>query len=186
MFAPAFATPFTSFAPMPPTPMQATLTVSLGARCPRPSTWRGTMVNATPAPTSPTNLRLEMRFRPMMRPSLVGRHGRGRARAPRAKQCCEQEQDDRSEPGGQHPEAGPLRERQAACAAEQRFVHVARHLRADEHADAVGDEHEESLRLAAHRWRRLLVHVDLAGDEEKVVADAVQHDADEDEREDGG
>src|SRR5947199_10486695 len=66
MFAPAFATPFTSFAPMPPTPMQATLTVSLGARRPRPSTWRGTMGNATPAPTSPTNFRLEMRLRAMM------------------------------------------------------------------------------------------------------------------------
>src|SRR3989441_7716909 len=66
MFAPAFATPFTSFAPMPPTPMQATSTVSLGARWPRPSTCRGTMVNAKPAPTSPTNLRLEMRLRAMI------------------------------------------------------------------------------------------------------------------------
>src|SRR6266516_4216209 len=75
MFAPAFATPFTSFPPMPPTPIQATLTVSLGARYPRPSTCRGTSVNATPAPTSPTNFRLEMRLRDMMRPSSVGRHG---------------------------------------------------------------------------------------------------------------
>src|SRR6184192_2274718 len=118
MFAPDFATPFTSFAPMPPTPMQATLTVSLGARRPRPSTWRGTMVNATPAPTSPTNFRLEIRLRDMMRPSSVGRHGRGRARAPRAKQGCEQDQNYRRESGRQHPEAGPTVEREAGRAAE--------------------------------------------------------------------
>src|SRR2546428_12315056 len=40
-------------------PIRATLTVSLGARRPRPSTCGGTMANATPAPPSPTNLRLE-------------------------------------------------------------------------------------------------------------------------------
>src|SRR5213593_2584360 len=184
MFAPAFATPFTSFAPMPPTPMQATLTVSLGARRPRPSTWRGTMVNATPAPTSPTNFRLEMRLRDMMRLSSVGCHGRGRARAPRAKQRCEQEQDDRGEPGGQHPEPRPLCQREAGCAAEDAVVHVAGQLGADEHAEAVGDQYEEALGLAADRRRRTLVHVDLAGHEEEVVADAMEQDPDEDEGED--
>src|SRR5205823_10122959 len=124
MFAPAFATPFTSFPPIPPTPMQATLTVSLGARCPRPSTWGGTMVNATPAPTSPTNLRLEMRLRDMMRPSSVGRHGLGRARPSRAKQGCEQEQNHRGETGRQHPEAGPTLQGQAGRAAQEPVVHV--------------------------------------------------------------
>src|SRR6266480_6807017 len=108
MFAPAFATPFTSFAPMPPTPIQATLTVSLGARRPRPSTWRGTMVNATPAPTSPTNFRLEMRFRAMTRPSLIGRHRLARRRGVGAEQRGEEHQDDRSERGGEQPEAQPL------------------------------------------------------------------------------
>src|SRR2546422_1153459 len=181
MFAPAFATPFTSFAPMTPTPIRATLTVSLGARCPRPSTCGGTMANATPAPTSPTNLRLEMRLRAMMRPSLVGRHGRGRARAPRAKQGCEQEQHHRGKRGGQHPEPRPLCQRQAGCAAEDAVVHVAGQLGADEHAEAVGDQYEEALGLAADRWRRALVHVDLAGHEEEVVADAMEQDPDEDE-----
>src|SRR2546429_1736526 len=139
MFAPAFATPFTSFAPMPPTPMQATLTVSLGARRPRPSTWRGTMVNATPAPTSPTNLRLEMRFRPMMRPSLVGRHGRGRARAPRAKQGCEQEQHHRGKRGGPDPESRTLLLRPAWCSAEAAVVRRAGQPGARELSDGGGD-----------------------------------------------
>src|SRR5256885_14986455 len=156
-----FPTPFTSFAPTPPTPMQALLSLSLGAVKPRPSTCRGTMVKATPAPTSPTNWRLEMRLRPMMRPSLVGRHGLGRARASRAKEQCEEEQHRRREPCRRHPEAGPTVERETGRAAQHPVVHVPRYLRADQHSDAVGDQHEESLGLAAHRGGRLLVHVDL-------------------------
>src|ERR1051325_3903195 len=113
-----FPTPFTSLAPIPPTPMQAMLSLSLGAVKPRPSTWRGTMVKATPAPTSPTNLRLEMRLRAMRRSPLIGRHGLGRARASRAKEHCEQEQYHRREPGGQHPEAGPAVERETGSAAK--------------------------------------------------------------------
>src|SRR3989454_6095367 len=180
MFSPSM--PFTSLRPMPPTPMQATLSLSLGARNPRPRTWRGTMANATPAPTSPTNFRLEMRLRDMMRRSSIGRHGFGRARATRAKQRCEEEQDDRGEPGGQHPEAGPTLEGQAGGAAEQPVVHVAGHLGADEHTAPVGHQHEESLRQAAHRGCGLLVHVDLTGHEKEVVADAVEQDADDYER----
>ena len=38
--------PLTSFRPIPPIPMQATLSLSLGGMNPRPSTCRGTMVNA--------------------------------------------------------------------------------------------------------------------------------------------
>src|SRR5438105_169871 len=102
-----FPTPFTSLAPIPPTPIQAMLSLSLGGVKPRPSTCRGTMVKATPAPTSPTNLRLEMRLRAMIRPPLVGCHGLGRARASRAKEQCEEEQHHRGESGGEHPEAGP-------------------------------------------------------------------------------
>src|SRR5205814_3815914 len=56
-------TPRTSSRPRPPTPMHAMLSVSLGARIPRPRTCRGTMVKARPAPTLPTNVRLEMRLR---------------------------------------------------------------------------------------------------------------------------
>src|SRR5438094_4185631 len=63
MFSPSI--PFTSFRPMPPTPMHATLSVSLGARWPRPSTWRGTIVNSPAALKSPTNLRLVIRLRAM-------------------------------------------------------------------------------------------------------------------------
>src|SRR5690348_17385995 len=63
MFSPSI--PFTSFLPMPPTPMHATLSVSLGARRPRPSTWRGTIVKSPAALKSPTNLRLVIRLRVM-------------------------------------------------------------------------------------------------------------------------
>src|ERR1044072_2965766 len=149
-----FPTPFTSLAPIPPTPMQAMLSLSLGAVKPRPSTWRGTMVKATPAPTSPTNLRLEMRLRAMRRSPLIGRHGLGRARASGAKEHCEQEQSRRRDPGGQPPEAGPAVERETGSAAKHPVVPVPRHLRADEHSDAVGDQHEEALRLAAPRGGR--------------------------------
>ena len=48
---------------------------------------------------------------------------------------------------------------------------------ADEHPDAERDEGDESLRRGAQVRRRLLVHVDLSGHEEEVVADAVQQDA---------
>src|ERR1700747_103239 len=96
-----FPTPFTSFAPMPPTPMQAMLSLSLGAVKPRPSTCRGTMVKATPAPTSPTNFRLEMRFRAMTRPSSIGRHGLARRRGVGAEEHGEENQDHHSEPGGE-------------------------------------------------------------------------------------
>ena len=61
-----------------------------------------------------------------------------------------------------------------------RRVHVhdeARHLRADEVADAVRHEVDESLRGGANLRTGLLVGVDLAGHEEEVVADAVQQDA---------
>src|SRR2546430_8062627 len=98
-----FPTPFRSSAPIPPTPMQAMLSLSLGARYPRPRTWRGTMVNATPAPTSPTNFRLEMRFRAMTRPSSIGRHRLARRRGVGAEQRGEEHQDDRSEHRGGAP-----------------------------------------------------------------------------------
>ncbi len=61
-----FPTPRTSFAPIPPTPMHAMFSLSLGAVNPRPNTWRGTMVKLMPAATSPTNLRLEIRLRAIL------------------------------------------------------------------------------------------------------------------------
>src|SRR3990170_8106035 len=148
-----FPTPRTSVVPMPPTPMHAMLSVSLGAWNPRPSTWRGPIVKLIPAATSPTNLRLEIRLRAM---TLA---------LPWAEQQSEKEQDRGGEPRREDPEARPLLEGQAGRAAEEPVVHVAGHLRADEHADAVGDQDEEPLRLAANRRGGFLVHVDLAGHE---------------------
>ena len=49
--------------------------------------------------------------------------------------------------------------------------------RTDEHPDTVRHEHQEPLRLSADRGRGDLVHVDLSGHKEEVVADAVQNDA---------
>src|SRR2546429_1887796 len=130
-----FPTPFPSFAPIPPTPMQAMLSLSLGARYPRPSTWRGTMVNATPAPTSPTNFRLEMRFRAMTRPSSIGRHRLARRRGVGAEQRGEEHQDDRSEHGGEQPEAQPLVPGEGPGGAQETVVNPAGDPAAAEQAD---------------------------------------------------
>src|SRR5258706_2742943 len=43
--------------PMPPTPMLAMLSLSLGGTKPRPSTWRGTMVSAAVAAACERNFR---------------------------------------------------------------------------------------------------------------------------------
>ena len=48
---------------------------------------------------------------------------------------------------------------------------------ADEHADAVGEEDDEALGGGAQGLRRFHVDVDLTGDKEEVVADAVHDDA---------
>src|SRR5258708_39759138 len=52
----------------------------------------------------------------------------------------------------------------------------ATNTRANEHADSVGDEGNQTLSGCAQCLRRFLVYVDLAGDEEKVVADSVKND----------
>ncbi len=54
------------------------------------------------------------------------------------------------------------------------------HLGADEHAEAESEQHEQSLGLSPDWLGRGLVGIDLAGDEEEVVADTVQHDAADD------
>src|ERR1700680_4350273 len=43
--------------PIPPTPIPATLSLSLGGTNPRPRTWRGTMVNAAVAAACERNFR---------------------------------------------------------------------------------------------------------------------------------
>ena len=47
----------------------------------------------------------------------------------------------------------------------------------DEHADAVGEKDDEPLRGGAQGLRRFHIDVNLTGDEEEVVADAVHDDA---------
>src|SRR5262249_52639823 len=54
------------------------------------------------------------------------------------------------------------------------------YLRADGHSQAEREEHEHALRLRANLFGRDLVSINLACDEEEIVADAVQHDAAED------
>src|SRR6266550_3330526 len=89
----------------------------------------------------------------------------------------EEQQHRRGKNRREPPEAAPLCKRQYRRAtAEERVVYSAGDLRADEHPDAVGDEHEESLRLAAHRRTRLLVYVDLPCHEEEIVTNTIaQH-----------
>src|SRR5215217_8379907 len=97
----------------------------------------------------------------------------------------EEERDRGGERGRYPPEPVPLRQRQPCRTAEEAIVDVARDLRTDEHPHAVRDEYEEALRLSTDRRSRLLVDVDLPGDEEEVVADAVQQDAQSDHPEHG-
>ena len=49
--------------------------------------------------------------------------------------------------------------------------------RTDQHAEAIGDEGDEPLGGGAQAGGGLAVDVDLAGDEEEVVADAVEQDS---------
>src|SRR6266699_4700728 len=84
----------------------------------------------------------------------------------------------------EYPEASPQLERQIRGArAQEALVNESRHLCTDQHADSVRHEHKKALRLAANRGRRFRVDVDLTGDEEEVVAHAVEQDADQDQRE---
>src|SRR5688572_20037382 len=67
----------------------------------------------------------------------------------------EEDQDDSREARRQEPEAPPLIEGQRRRPREVPVVDVPRYLCPDQHADAVRDEHEEALCLAADRGRRL-------------------------------
>ena len=58
--------------------------------------------------------------------------------------------------------------------------HASRNERPNEVPDAVGEEVQESLGGAANANTCPFVGVDLPGDEEEVIADAVQYDAEED------
>ena len=70
----------------------------------------------------------------------------------------------------------PVADDGAAGRGREVVENAARQQRPDQHADAVGDERDETLSGAAQVRRRRLVGVELAGDEEEVVADAVQQD----------
>src|SRR2546426_9932534 len=166
------ATPLMSSRPRPPTPMQAMLSVSLGARNPRPSTCRGTMVNATAAPASPTNVRREMRLRAMMGASSVGCGRLRRARG--SEQDGEQHENREGHRRRIHPDAWPIvRHGSPSARAGEGAYHPTRHPGADRIADAVRDDVDHPLRGSADPLARPLVGVDLAGHEEEIVAGAM-------------
>src|SRR5205085_11005445 len=64
---------------------------------------------------------------------------------------CEEDENHGGECRWQDPEASPLLDGDRGRAREEAIVHVARDLGANEHSDAVRDEHEEALRLTADR-----------------------------------
>ena len=53
-------TPSISLRPLPPAPMAAMFSLSLGAGIPRPRTWRGTIIKPAPAAAAPSTLRRVM------------------------------------------------------------------------------------------------------------------------------
>src|SRR2546422_11266798 len=98
--------PLTSLRPIPPTPIQATLSLSLGATQPRPSTCRGTMVKTVAVATSPTKVRRVIRLRAMITP-LCSRSGR-RGCPPGPEQKREQHENHERHRGRIHPDAVPV------------------------------------------------------------------------------
>lgn len=56
-------------------------------------------------------------------------------------------------------------------------IERAGNLRAEQHADAVGEHHDHALGTAFHLFARHAVGVNKADDKEEIVADAVQQDA---------
>src|SRR6266849_7700963 len=191
----SLATPSMSERPLPPHPMQAMWSLSDGARNPRPSTCRGTIVNAAPAATSPTNRLLEMRFRAirfLLTPSTLRFSPYVvdltlfslRLCSCRPEHHRKEHQHQRRECRRQDPETAPLIQCETGCGTEEAVVDSARDLRADEHPEAVCHQHQESLGLAPDRRGGSFVDVDLAGYEEEVVAHPVQQNADDDEADD--
>src|SRR5712692_9865622 len=183
MFSPSM--PLTSLRPMPPTPMQATLSLSLGGTNPRPSTCRGTMVKAAAAAVSRTKLRRLIRFFPIRCPPY-GFSLRGcslDSSALRTEQQGEHyEHRERAERGVQ-PDGVPVMRpgdapiRRACRRAREVAHHRARNQRSDEVAHSIRDEVDESLGCSADLRPGLLVSVDLAAHEEEIVAHAMQQDA---------
>ena len=47
----------------------------------------------------------------------------------------------------------------------------------DDHTRTVGNQRDKSLRIGANFFRGLVIHIDLAGNKEEVVADTVQQNA---------
>src|SRR5215203_7258268 len=85
-----------------------------------------------------------------------------------------EEDEDANRHGGWHqPDRRPV---VTAAITTDAGIHVhdpASNEGADEHAGAIRDERDESLRRRADVQRCLLIDVDLSADEEEVVADAV-------------
>src|SRR5687767_236531 len=195
--------PSTSFRPIPPTPMHAMLSLSLGATNPLPPrTCLGTIVNAVAPAAAPTKSRrftasgIDFSIYKLGR--LLNRRGaegaetttffvvsaasaplrfnksNGLSPAHRSEEHGEDQQDDECADRGHLPDPGPVvRPVGQAVCAGD----AAGHECADEVADAVGDEVDESLRRRTDTGSRLLVGINLTADEEEVVADAVKQDA---------
>src|SRR5690606_13869489 len=110
------------------------------------------------------------------RHQCCGRRGRGWQSPALPERNPEEDHDGRCEGGRDQPEALPLPGQECFGTTEEAVVESTGELCADQHPDAVRDEHEEPLGLTAHGCCRLLVDVDLAGHEEEVIADAVEQD----------
>src|SRR5467141_2654414 len=182
MFSPSI--PLTSLRPMPPIPMQATLSLSLGATKPRPSTCRGTMVKAAAAAVSRTKLRRLIRFFPIRCPPYgFSLRGCLRVTALRTEQQREHHEDRERAECGVQPDGGPVMRpgdapiRRACRRTREMAHHRARDQCSDEVTHAVRDEVDESLGGGADLRPGLLVGVDLAAHEKEVVAHAVQQNA---------
>src|SRR6266571_2048034 len=92
---------------------------------------------------------------------------------------CAEEQREQDEDGGRaggrnHPDAFPG---MRPLSLDETVDDAPGCPRADEHPDAERDERDEALRRGAQIARGPAVHVDLSGNEEEIVADAVEENA---------
>src|SRR5258708_12541290 len=91
-----------------------------------------------------------------------------------AKANPKEDQDESGSDGGDHPNGPPVVQNSARRGGLCVEVHdSAANPRANEHADSVGDESNQTLSGCAQCLRRFLLYLDLARAEQQIAADSL-------------
>ena len=89
----------------------------------------------------------------------------------------EKHQHQRRRDRRNHPDGKPVMARPSHRRSCVVVNHAAANPRTHKHSDAIGNEGDQALRGGTERLRRFLIDVNLSGDEEEVVTNAVHDDA---------